>query len=119
MNPKLSKSLAVFRKSHITQHALLKIIGTWDYMLKEGNKIRAIVMDSSKAFDTLNHNLLCKLIAYGFDVNALTLIQSHLSNRYQIRRYIWQMTIFGKWQMVYPCSSIFQHFLLMISFFFL
>ena len=31
-------------------------------------------MHISKAFDTLNHNLLlCKLKAYGFDTNALNL----------------------------------------------
>ena len=29
----------------------------------------------SKAFDTLNHNLLCKQKGYGIDRNALTFIQ--------------------------------------------
>ena len=41
-------------------------------MLNKGNKVVAIVVDFSGAFDTLNHNLLCKLIVYGFDANALT-----------------------------------------------
>ena len=68
-----SKSLVGFHKNHITQHALLKMIGTWDSMLNERNEVRTIVMDFSKAFCTLNHNLLlCKLKAHGFDTNAIT-----------------------------------------------
>ena len=81
MEPKISKYLASFRKKHNTQHALLKMIETWRSMLNKGSKVGAIVMDLSKAFDTLNHNLLCKLKAYGFDTNALTFIQSYYSKR--------------------------------------
>ena len=41
-------------------------------------------MDLSKAFDTVNHNLLiAKLQAYGFSMRALKLIKSCLSNRWQ------------------------------------
>ena len=41
-------------------------------------------MDLSKAFDTLNHELLiAKLHAYGFECAALSLINSYLSNRWQ------------------------------------
>ena len=41
-------------------------------------------MDLSKAFDTVNHNLLiAKLQAYGFSMKALKLIKSYLSNRWQ------------------------------------
>ena len=71
-----------FRAKHNTQHALLKMIETWGAMLNKGNKVGAIKMDLSKAFDTLNHNLLlCKLKAYGFNKNALTFIQSYFTNR--------------------------------------
>ena len=73
MKSKLSKSLTGFRKKHITRHVLLRMIGIWKSMLNDGNKVAAIVMDFSKAFDTLNHNLfLCRLKVYGFDTNALT-----------------------------------------------
>ena len=62
MEPKLSKHLAGFRAKHNIQHALLKMIETWCAMLNKDNKIRAITMDLSKTFDTLDHNLLlCKL----------------------------------------------------------
>ena len=41
-------------------------------------------MDLSKAFDTLNHNLLlAKLNAYGFSFNAIKFVQSYLSERFQ------------------------------------
>ena len=41
-------------------------------------------MDLSKAFDTLNHDLLLsKMHAYGFDRDSLKVPHSYLSNRYQ------------------------------------
>ena len=41
-------------------------------------------MDLSKAFDTLNHNLVvAKLKAYGLNLNAASFIMSYLTNRYQ------------------------------------
>ena len=44
-------------------------------------------MDLSKAFDTLNHELLiAKLSAYGFDKSALTIIRDYLTNRWQRTR---------------------------------
>ena len=44
----------------------------------------AVLMDLSKAFDTINHELLiAKLEKYGFSKNALFLIFDYLSNRWQ------------------------------------
>ena len=41
-------------------------------------------MDLSKAFDTINHELLiAKLHAYGFSKNSLSIILSYLSDRWQ------------------------------------
>ena len=41
-------------------------------------------MDLSKAFDTLNDDLLvAKLHGYGFENSALRMIKSYLSNRWQ------------------------------------
>ena len=55
----------------------------------------AILMDLSKAFDTLNHDLLlAKLNAYGFDKQSLLLIKSYLTNRWQRTRI---GTTFSSW----------------------
>ena len=43
-----------------------------------------VLMDLSKAFETINHQLLlAKLHAYGFSKQALAIICSYLSNRKQ------------------------------------
>ena len=52
--------------------------------MDSGGFAGAVLMDLSKAFDCLNHELLlAKLHAYGFSKSALTLIHSYLSNRRQ------------------------------------
>ena len=46
--------------------------------------VGTILIDLSKAFDKLNHNLLlAKLSAYGFFFNAIKIVQSYLSERFQ------------------------------------
>ena len=65
MEPKLSKYLAGFRQNHNTQHALLRMIESWRALQNKGQKVRAVIMDFSEAFDTLDHKLLlknCKLM---------------------------------------------------------
>ena len=53
-------------------------------VLDKGKSVDAIFMELSKAFDTLNHDLLiAKLEAYGFSENYLNYIQSYLRNRLQ------------------------------------
>ena len=53
-------------------------------------------MDLSKAFETLNHDLLiAKLSAYGFDKYAMKLMRSYLSNRWHRTRI---NSSFSSWQ---------------------
>ena len=72
MKDKLSKQLTGFRKNHSTQHCLSCMLEIWKKVLDKGGYICAIFMDLSKAFHTLNHDLLiAKLGAYGFETDAL------------------------------------------------
>ena len=84
IEPFLSNILTGFRKNHNTQHSLLKMLESFKEALDKGNSVSAIFMDLSKAFDTLNHDLLiAKLEAYGFSVNSLSYIHSYLNKRLQ------------------------------------
>ena len=52
--------------------------------LHKGENICVLFMDLSKAFDTVNHDLLlAKLKSYVFSINALDLMCSYLKNRRQ------------------------------------
>ena len=56
----------------------------WKRGIDNGEYISALFMDLSKAFDTINHELmLAKLKAYGFSTNALNFMHSYLKNRKQ------------------------------------
>ena len=56
----------------------------WKNVLDKKGYGGAVLMDLSKAFDTLNHDLLiAKLHAYGFSEESLQLIKSYLTNRWQ------------------------------------
>ena len=80
----LSPFLCGYRKGYNVQHALIALIEKWRISLDKGGYGGAILMDLSKAFDTLNHDLLiAKLSAYGFDKTSLKLIKSYLTNRWQ------------------------------------
>jgi hypothetical protein len=52
-------SLSDFRKGFGCQTALLKIIEDWKKALDENKYIAAFLMDLSKAFDCLPHDLIC------------------------------------------------------------
>ena len=83
-NQHLSPFLCGYRKGFNTQHALITLIEKWKLSLDKNGYAGAIIMDLSKAFDTINHDLLiAKLNAYGFEKNALILIKSYLDNRWQ------------------------------------
>ena len=53
------------------------LLEKWKITLDSHGYAGAIITDLSKAFDTINHELLlAKLHAYGFDTKALLLIKS-------------------------------------------
>ena len=81
----LSQYLCGYRKDYNPQYALTYLIETWKKCLDGiDGIIGAVMMDLSKAFDTINHELLiAKLEAYGFSHDALHIVLDYLSDRWQ------------------------------------
>ena len=76
--------LCGYRKGFNAQYALLSLIEKWKKELDNNGYAGAILMDLSKAFDTINHELLiAKLYACGFSKDALKLTNSYMSDRWQ------------------------------------
>ena len=87
INNLLSEQQYSFRSQHSTELACVKLV---DYIIKEMDNIKeiktptAIFLDLSKAFDTLNFDILLnKLKYYEVRGTTLALIESYLTNRYQ------------------------------------
>ena len=80
----LSPYLCGYRKGYNAQYALTVMIEKWKLSLDNKGLAGAVLMDLSKAFDTINHELLiAKLGAYGFDKTALAIVLNYLSDRWQ------------------------------------
>ena len=72
ISSKLSPFLCGYRKGYSAQHALISLIEHWREALDKKGYAGAVLMDLSKAFDCINHDLLiAKLEAYGFGIDAL------------------------------------------------
>ena len=70
--------------SHSTEHAQLELIDRLIHDLDNGKTPVNIYVDLSKAFDTINHDiLLYKMTHYGFSENSLFLLKNYLCNRHQ------------------------------------
>ena len=80
----LSDSQFGFRKFHSTATALLDCTSDW-YMNLDRKMFNLVVqIDLKKAFDTVDHQILLrKLEIYGIKHQALALVESYLSYRYQ------------------------------------
>ena len=68
------------------QHALLSMLEKWRKSVDEGGYGGGILMDLSKAFNTLNHDLIEELHAYGFGKDSLRPVTSYLTDRWQRTR---------------------------------
>ena len=83
LSPFLEKTLSVFiaayRAAYSTQHVLIKLIQEWKSKLDNNFIVGSVLMDLSKAFDCIPHDLIiAKLHAYGVDENTLVLVYSYL-----------------------------------------
>ena len=90
--------MCAYREGHSTQHLLLKLIDRWRKCLDKSGVVGTILMDLSKAFDSLPHDLLiAKLEAYGVSARSLDLMFSYLNGRYQRVKI---GSAFSKWLLV-------------------
>ena len=84
MDKFLSKLLCGFRKAHSTQHALFKLLPRWQKELDNSGLVGTILMDLSKAYDCLRHDLIiAKFEAYGLNKSSLSLLLDYLTSRKQ------------------------------------
>ena len=71
----LGHILCGFRKGHSTQHALFKLFQSWQKELDNGGFVSTILIDLSKAYDSIPHQLLiAKLKFYGIEKGSLRLL---------------------------------------------
>ena len=84
-NSVLSKLISAYRKGHSCHHVLLDLTEEWRKYLDNNEVVGAVVMDLSKAFDCLPHELLiAKLAAYGIKKRNIE-IAIFLSKRQKTR----------------------------------
>ena len=80
----LSQNLSGFLTNHSCCTALLKMTEEWRRKLDNRESAMTVAVDLSKAFDSINHNLLlAKLKAYGLSQSALSLMAPDLLGRKQ------------------------------------
>jgi hypothetical protein len=92
-------SLSAFRSGYGCQTALLKIVEDWKEALDNNKYVAAILMNLSKAFDCLPHNLLIeKLKTYRLSDKSLKLLLNYLANRKQCVKV---GSSFSNWEEIY------------------
>ena len=73
-----------FRKTYNTQHALFRLLQSWEKALDNSEYVGTVLMDLSKAYNCIPHDLvIAKLEAYGLDKTNLHLLRTYLSNQKQ------------------------------------
>ena len=91
-----------FYKAHSTQHLLFRLLQKWQKEFDSGRFTDTILMDLSKAYDSLCHDLLiAKLEAYGLGNGSLNLLLDYLTFRKQRTKV---GSAYSKWSKMRPGS---------------
>ena len=81
----MSTNLAAYRKKYSCNNVLVNCVENWRRAIDNGKSVGCILIDLSKAFDSLPHGLLiAKLHAYGLSLASCKYIHDYLSDRYQL-----------------------------------
>lgn len=84
-NVLLPKRQSGFRQGYSCTTSLLDVVDDVLRMTDIGKTTVLVLLDYTKAFDTISHKLLLAILSYtGFSADAVAMIHSYLSNRYQI-----------------------------------
>ena len=82
VSDKLSDFASAYTTKYSSNHMILSLIEEWKEKLDKRFFAGAILMDLSKVFDCIPHDLLtAKLNAYGFDRKSLVIFYSYLKKR--------------------------------------
>ena len=96
-----------FKKKHSTELAVLELVDRITQELDKGHTPINIFLDLSKAFDTLDHDILLhKLSYYGIKNSALDLFKSYLSNRKQYVDFLNNRSAYASLNVGVPQGSI-------------
>lgn len=96
-----------FRKGYNTNLALITLIDKLSEALDNGNHVVGVFLDFSKAFDTVNHNILLKkLNTYGIRGIALKWLSSYLNNRTQYVNFNDENSRYGNIKCGVPQGSV-------------
>ena len=70
--------ISAYRKSYSSSHVLIRLIENWKQSLDNQQFVGGVLMDLSKAFDCIPHDLLIgKINAYGFSIESLKIFFSY------------------------------------------
>ncbi|XP_052856050.1 probable RNA-directed DNA polymerase from transposon BS isoform X11 [Drosophila gunungcola] len=84
-NAMLTNNQSGFRKNRSCTSAIIKIADDIREQIDENNVTLLVLLDYSKAFDTVNHNVLCAKLRnmFMFSKSSVKLVSSYLQNRRQ------------------------------------
>ena len=83
-SPFLSPFLSAYCKGYSCEAVLLRLVESWKQHLDNRQIVGSVMLDLSKAFDLIPHNLLLdKLATYGISTQSLYLIKNYLCGRRQ------------------------------------